>query len=169
MQRATGRERSMSISKISLRLGLAVAGCMLSGLISVASFGARLDDVVIDPEIAGPLSLEAGAWRTKTQQVFDPAERMLIRRMYMVWDPAPSRNLDFVWVANSIRDDREGKVNGEGRLIWRFKGKPAYDAASIFAEFRGAMKDGRAEGYGSYVDATGIAYKGEWKNGLTDG
>ena len=40
-------------------------------------------------------------------------------------------------------DDKEGKVNGAGRLIWRLQGKPAYDRASIFAEYRGAMKDGR--------------------------
>src|SRR5262249_28227036 len=127
------------------------------------------NDLVGDPVIAGPLWLEAGTWRTRTQQVFDPAERTLIRRMYVVWDPAPSRNLDFVWIADSLRDDREGKVNGQGRLIWRRRGKPASGPASIAAEFRGALKDGRPDGYGSYVETGGLAYRGEWKNGLMDG
>src|SRR5262249_52865716 len=127
------------------------------------------ESVVVDREIAGPPSAEPGEWRTRTQSVFDPAQRALLRRMYTVWDPAPSRNLDFVWIADSLADDQEGRVTGKGRLIWRFKGKPAYGPASIFAEFRGVMKDGRAEGYGSYRDATGLAYRGELKNGAMEG
>ncbi len=88
--------------------------------------------------------------------------------MYTVWDPMPSRELDFVWVPKSVRDDKEGKINGVGHLIWRLQGKPAYDHGSVFAEYRGAMQDGRAEGQGRYLDADGITYKGEWKNGLMD-
>jgi hypothetical protein len=149
--------------------GFGIVALALSALLSPHSFGAGRDDVVIDPDIAGPPAVETGAWRTRTQQVFDPADRTLARRMYTVWDAAPSRNLDFVWIAESLRDDKEGKVNGKGRLIWRLKGKPTYDPASIFAEFRGTMKDGRAEGQGRYFDTTGIAYKGEWKNGLMEG
>ena len=122
-----------------------------------------------DPKIAGRLSAETGAWRTKTQQVFDPVERTLIRRLYTVWDPEPSRDLDFVWVPDTLADDSEGAVNGQGRLIWRIKGKPAYDPASVFAEFRGSMKDGRADGRGRYFDRSGLAYEGEWKNGVMDG
>jgi hypothetical protein len=148
---------------------VALIGLTLTGWLSVASFGASRDDAVTDPEIAGPAAAETGVWRTKTQSVFDPSERTLVRRMYMVWDPAPSRDLDFVWIPNSFRDDTEGKVNGIGHMIWRLKGKPAYDRASIFAEYRGAMKDGRAEGQGRYFDATGISYKGEWQNGSMDG
>jgi hypothetical protein len=149
--------------------GLVAMGLALSGALTLGTFGAGRDDAAIDPEIAGPLLAEPGIWRTKTQQVFDPVERTLLRRMYMVWDTAPSRNLDFVWTPDVLRDDQEGKVNGQGRLIWRFKGKPAYDPASIYAEFRGVMKDGRPEGRGSYLDTTGIAYVGEWKNGVMEG
>lgn len=149
--------------------GLTVVGFTLTASLSVASFGASRDDVVLDPGIAGPPAVARGVWRTKTQTVFDSLARTLIRRMYTVWDPMPSRDLDFVWVPNSVRDDKEGKINGVGRLIWRLKGTPAYDRASVFAEYRGAMKDGRADGQGRYFDATGITYNGEWKNGSMDG
>ena len=81
----------------------------------------------------------------------------------------PERDLDFVWIPSALRDDEEGKVNGVGRLIWRVKGKPAYDPASIFAEYRGVMRDGRADGEGTYFDTTGMSYKGSWRDGLMDG
>src|SRR5216110_2140437 len=89
--------------------GLALIGCALAGPLSLGTFGAGRDDVAIDPEIAGPPLAEPGMWRTKTQQVFDAVERALIRRMYTVWDAAPTRNLDFVWTPESLRDDTEGK------------------------------------------------------------
>jgi hypothetical protein len=160
----------MSLEKVAGRLaGLLLVAFAISGFWSVASFSAGRDDVAIDPEIAGPPTVETGIWRTKTQSVFDSVERTLIRRMYTVWDTAPARNLDFVWIASSSHDDKDGKINGSGQLIWRQQGKPSYDRSAVFAEYDGAMKDGRAEGQGSYFDATGISYKGEWKNGLMDG
>ena len=72
----------------------------------------------------GPLPTENGAWRSKTQQMFDPVEKTLVRRLYTVWDPEPSRDLDFAWVPDTFADDREGVINGQGRLIWRLKGSP---------------------------------------------
>jgi hypothetical protein len=159
----------MHLKRVAASLSRLLLGSTIIGLLSVASFGAGRDDVAIDPEIAGPPMQEAGAWRTKTQSVFDPVERMLVRRMYTVWDTAPSRDLDFVWIADSVHDDQPGKVNGPGRLIWRAKGRPSYDRSAIFSEYRGAMKDGRAEGQGSYSDSTGITYAGGWKNGLMEG
>jgi hypothetical protein len=151
-------------------IGLAVVfGLALCAWLPAASYGASRDDVVIDPPIAGPPASEAGIWRSKTQSLFNPVVHTLIRREYMVWDPMPSRDLDFVWIPGSLRDDVAGKISGNGRLIWRLKGKPAYDKASIFAEYRGAMKDGRAEGEGRYVDSTGISYAGAWRGGLMEG
>jgi hypothetical protein len=150
-------------------VGLGLAALTLTGWLTAASFGAGGDGVVVDPPIAGPPMAEAGVWRTRTQSVFDPVARTLERRLYTVWDSAPSRDLDFAWIPASPRGDRAGKVNGVGRLTWRHKGKPAYDRAAIFAEYRGAMKDGRPEGRGSYVDVTGLSYDGEWKDGLMAG
>jgi hypothetical protein len=141
----------------------------LAGSLPAASFGASRDNVISNTDIAGPSASETGVWRTKTLSVFDPVERSLARRMYTVWDGVPALDLDFTWIPNSLADDVEGKITGTGRLIWRLKGKPAYDRASIFAEYRGGMKDGRAFGQGSYRDAAGLSYRGEWKNGSMDG
>lgn len=155
----------MDAKKLSVTLAVLVLGLTLPAAVLAAS----RDDAIVDPQIAGPPSVESGVWRTRTQPLFDPVTHTLIRRMYTVWDAMPSRNLDFVWIPKSVRDDKEGKINGVGRLIWRLKGKPAYDRSSIFAEYRGSMKDGRAEGRGHYSDATGISYEGDWRNGLMDG
>src|SRR5262249_14676113 len=149
--------------------GLGLIGLAVAGLMSLGALGAGQDDLAIDHDLAGPALGEVGTWRTKTQQVFDPLERALVRRIYTVWDSAPSHNFDFVWIADSLRDDVEGKVTGPGRLIWRIKGRPAYDPASLHSEFRGFMKDGRPDGHGSYRDATDLSYVGEWKNGVMEG
>jgi hypothetical protein len=159
------RSKKSVISWACLGLG----GLAFAGWLSTAGFSASSNGAIFDSEIAGPPSTETGVWRTKTQVLFDPVERTLVRRMYTVWDNAPSRDLDFVWVPDSPGDNRAGKINGAGRLIWRFKGRPAYDRASVFAEYRGMMKDGRADGRGTYFDVTGISYQGEWKNGLMEG
>ena len=145
-----------------------LAGFALTIWLSTAGAAGR-DIEVIDRDIVGPTTADAGVWRTRAQTLFDPAERILTRRMYTVWDPTPEREVDFVWIPHSVRDDTEGKINGIGHLIWRLRGKPAYDHSAVVAEYRGAMRDGRAEGLGSYVDADGISYEGEWKNGLMDG
>jgi hypothetical protein len=122
-----------------------------------------------EPAIMGPVWGEQGAWQTKIQQVFDPESRTLLRRMYSVWDPAPWRNLDFVWTPDKPAADRPGRISGTGHLVWRVRDKPSYDRSSVFAEYRGAIRNGRIEGHGSYLDATGLMYEGEWKGGLIHG
>src|SRR6187402_1005909 len=97
--------------------------CAVSGPLSGAAPEAGPEDVSSDSTIAGRLLAENGAWRSKTQQVFDPVEKSLVRRLYTVWDPEPSRDLDFAWVPDTFADDREGVINGQGRLIWRLKGQ----------------------------------------------
>jgi hypothetical protein len=149
-------------------VALPLAAVAFAGWLSSANAAGR-DDAIADREVAGPPAVEVGIWRTRAQAVFDPVERTLIRRLYTVWDPMPARNVDFVWIPRSVSDDRGGKINGVGRLIWRMQGKPAYDRTSILSEYRGAMKDGRAEGLGSYFDVTGLRYDGEWKKGLMEG
>ena len=119
--------------------------------------------------LAGRLPSEPGAWRSKTQQVFDPVARTLVRRSYTIWDPEPSRNSDFAWVPDVVEGERDGPVNGAGRLIWRIRGKPAYDPDAVFAEFQGVMKDGRPEGRGKYTEHTGLQYDGDWQNGTMEG
>ena len=134
-----------------------------------AALAAERNDGVGDPELAGAASVEPGAWRTKIQQVFDPATRTLSRRMYTIWDAEPSRDLDFIWTPDRLSDERPGRINGSGHLIWRIKGKPAYDPSSVFAEYRGTLREGRIEGRGIYLARSGLYYDGEWKAGRMDG
>ena len=110
-----------------------------------AALAAEQNDGIGDPELAGAASVDR-AWRTKIQQVFDPATRTLSRRMYTIWDAEPSRDLDFIWTPDRPSDERPGRINGSGHLIWRIKGKPAYDLSSVFAEHRGTVREGRIEG-----------------------
>jgi hypothetical protein len=142
--------------------------CASAGPVLAGTTNAGAEDVA-DASIVGRRLEETGAWRTKMQQLFDPKERTLVRRRHTVWDPEPSRNLDFVWVPDVGGEDAEGLVSGQGRLIWRIKGRPAYDPESIFAEFRGSMKDGREHGHGTYSDRGGLLYEGGWKNGVMEG
>ena len=136
-----------------------LAGFPLTIWLSTAGAAGRDIDVV-DRDIVGPLAADAGVWRTRAQTLFDPDQRTLTRRLYTVWDPTPRPPSRLCLIPHSVRDDREGKINGVGRLIWRLQGKPAYDRSAIVAEYRGAMREGRAEGLGSYVDADGISYEG---------
>jgi hypothetical protein len=136
---------------------------------SPAVLGAEGSQPTGDPEVAGPASAEQGAWRTKIQQIFDPATRTLSRRMYTIWDAGPSRDLDFVWTPDRPSADKPGRISGTGHLVWRIKGKPTYDRSSIFAAYRGTIRNGRIDGRGTYLDHTGLSYEGEWRNGLVQG
>jgi hypothetical protein len=90
---------------------------------------------------------ELGQWRTKTELVFDKSRHQLTRQAFTIWDPAPSRNLDFYWtsVASGSSDHSSNTpiVSGEGHLVWRTVWRtrdwPTYDPRSFFAEYRGAM------------------------------
>jgi hypothetical protein len=130
---------------------------------------AERSDVVSDPVIAGPAWTGPGAWRTEIEQVFDPATHTLMRRLYTFWDADPSRDFDFIWTPDNPATDKPGKINGDGLLVWRFKNRPSYDPDSVFAQYRGTVRDGRMEGHGAYLDHAGLLYEGEWQAGLPDG
>lgn len=160
----------MILNKVIRRfLGASVGTCALLARLADPALSMDRDDALTVPKLIASSSSENGIWRTRTQLVFDSTQHALMRRIYEVWDPAPSQNLDFFWMPDSLVKDTEGKVSGAGRLIWRFRGAPTYDRTSIFAEYRGLMKDGRPDGRGTYSDFSGIVYQGEWKNGLIDG
>jgi hypothetical protein len=73
-------------------------------------------DAARDPEIAGPAWGGKGAWRTRIQQVFDPATRILSRRLYTIWDPDPLRDLDFGWTPDNLAADKAGRIDGR---MWK--------------------------------------------------
>jgi len=154
------------IGRLVSRSAIALAIILAAG---PSALTAGRDDTVVDPEIAGPPRAEAGAWRSKVQQVFDPQTQTLSRRMYTIWDAEPSRDLDFIWTPDRPQADKEGRINGSGLLLWRIKGKPTYDPAAIVAQYRGTIRDGRIEGTGVYLDSSGLYYEGEWKAGLMHG
>ena len=76
---------------------------------------------ITDPAISGPVWDERDQWRTKIQQVFDVRTRILTRRFYQVWDPEPSRDLDFLWTPDWPDTDQPGRLNGSGHLVWRIR------------------------------------------------
>lgn len=119
--------------------------------------------------LAGPFFEATGQWRTKVQLVFEPTTRRLTRRTYTVWDASPSRDLDFTWQPADPRHDKAGRLDGQGHLVWRLRDMPAYDRASIVAEYSGTLRNGRMEGIGIYVDRAGFSYDGRWHDGLMDG
>jgi hypothetical protein len=121
------QQRSIFVVRLAL---LALAAMLATPGSIVAAAGQETRE----PEIAGPLPGERGAWRTRIQTVFDPATRKLSRRLYTVWDADPARDLDFTWLPDDSGAGRPGRINGTGLLIWRIRGKPAYDRSSIFAE-----------------------------------
>jgi hypothetical protein len=112
---------------------------------------------------------EVGRWRTKTELVFDRSTHQLVRKAFTIWDPAPSRNLDFLWTPSPDASSGEPIVAGEGHLVWRTRDRPSYDPRSFFSEYYGAMKDGRPDGRGWYKEINGVEYEGDWVGGLTHG
>ena len=112
---------------------------------------------------------EGGRWQTRSQFVFDPDTRSLIRRTYTAWNAWHPQALDFAWTPDTIAEDAPGRVRGPGRLTWRIEGRPAYDQASIFAEYAGDMTDGKPNGTGAYFDRSGTSYTGEWSEGQFEG
>jgi hypothetical protein len=155
-----------SLGRLCLISVLALA---TSGALCTNSLATDEDGTVTDPRIAGPSRTEQGQWRTKVQQVFDERTRELVRRTYTIWDPEPSRDLDFVWTPDEPAAEKSGRINGNGHLVWRIKGKPAYERSSVFAEYHGTLGRGRMEGPGAWLDETGLLYDGQWKNGLMHG
>ncbi|TDR94596.1 hypothetical protein [Enterovirga rhinocerotis] len=120
-------------------------------------------------QVAIRLPTEAGRWETRSQPIYDAHRQALSRRTYTVWNARPSLGLDFVWIPDREAAARPGRVSGQGRLVWRLAGKPSYDPSAFFAEYQGAMRDGRPEGHGMYRDRTGLTYEGPWLGGLPHG
>ena len=112
---------------------------------------------------------ETGQWRTKVQLVFDSKTQRIERRLYEFFDPAPARNLDVVWYPRDVGADRPGRIAGIGRLVWRQRGRPAWDPAGVVSVFTGEMRNGRPHGVGELVTNDGLIYKGGWQNGRPSG
>ena len=151
--------------QLHCRLSLALSGLFI--VLYSADLALGTPGLNLDPKISGPSRAEKGAWKTKSQSVFDPVTRSLSRRLYTVWDAEPSRDLDFSWTPDDLAKDKPGRISGTGHLVWQFRDKPNYDRASIRTEYRGELRDGRLNGHGVYLDYTGLLYEGEWHSGAS--
>jgi hypothetical protein len=112
-----------------------------------------------------------GAWREKTQVVWNRDAGALIRRNFRVWDPHPELNLDFLWEPRSSAgsEDPDGIVNGPGTLTWHAKDSPTYDRQFVHSVFKGVLRNGRPEGEGALLVRNGDYYTGQWVDGAMHG
>jgi len=111
-----------------------------------------------------------GAWSERVQVLYQPLTKSVVRTRLRVWDPEPSRNLDFVWEPD--RDavlGADGTINGSGTLTWRVRGSASYDPRTIYSTYTGAMKNGRPEGKGRLVLRSGEVLEGRFLAGVLNG
>ncbi len=121
---------------------------------------------------AAPLATpgaEPGALRTWVQLVWNPVTRRLDRLAFTAWDPIPSLGLELSWTPDDPAGNVAGPLNGRGTLSFRKPGAASYDRSAALAQYRGALRDGRADGQGEFLDATGFSYAGGWADGLMEG
>jgi hypothetical protein len=112
---------------------------------------------------------EQGAWHKQTQLIWDPASKQLERRTYELRDPLAELNLDFFWEPRRADRDEPGAISGEGVLTWRQAGSLRYGRETIVAQYRGALRNGRFEGKGTFVHRSTVRYDGDWARGAPDG
>jgi hypothetical protein len=146
-----------------------IAAVFLLVCFNAPAISQEKDRAISETVLGDDVGVELGKWRTKVQDVFDARSRTLVACQYSVFDPAPSRDLDFLWIPDDLTSDRSGPVSGRGRLVWRVKAMPAYDASAIYSTYVGEVRRGRPEGLGHYVNRDGLAYDGEWRNGRFEG
>lgn len=77
------------------------------------------------------------------------------------WNPNPQQEEVVLWTGPCP----EGPAEGEGLLIWRY----VEDSAQRAERYVGTMARGRMHGIGTYLDAEGDIYQGEWQEGREHG
>lgn len=112
---------------------------------------------------------EQGQFRTWVQLVWNPVTRRLERLSLTAWDPIPSLSLELQWLPDDPADNRAGPISGRGTLSFRKPAAASYDPSATLAQYRGVLRDGRAEGLGEFLDRTGFSYSGAWHLGLMEG
>lgn len=78
-----------------------------------------------------------------------------------VWNPNPQQEETVIWTGLCP----EGPATGEGLLAWRYieGGEPRGE------RYLGTMARGRMHGIGTYLDSAGETYQGEWQEGREEG
>src|ERR1043166_7366358 len=155
----------------SLRAAVSLIALGVLSVFAVHVGADPLSSVQVAPEPERPRMPEAarGAWRAQVQLVWNAASSRLDRRRYELFDPFADARFDIFWEAHDIQTDQPGRIAGTGVLTWRRAGALRYGSASIMAQYRGEMVDGRPQGRGTYIDRSGLRYDGEWATGLMEG
>lgn len=141
--------------------------CLAMGLLAVVG-PAWADDPAFTEPVPIGLPGAAGVLRGRTQVMFDPGTRALVRRWIQVWDAQPDRGRAFTWTPEQI-PPTGAAAQGKGQLTWREAGAPTYDPAAILSVYRGTLRAGRPEGDGSEIDRDGTRYAGQWRGGRPEG
>ena len=75
-----------------------------------------------------------------------------------VYNPMPQQEESIKWDGPC----NGGFADGSGILDWFIKGQ-------LQERYEGELKQGWADGQGTYTSKTGMRYKGSWKNSMQDG
>ena len=111
-----------------------------------------------------------GAWRERSQLVWDTKRENLVRRVLRVWDPHNDERLEFYWERDSgSLPTAVPIIAGSGKLTWRIKGTPRYDASGIVRTYVGELQNGRPHGKGRLEVRDGLMYQGDWRRGVMHG
>ncbi len=160
------------------RLGSAFLFIIAAGATATAPAAAterveRLDPPALDLDavVTGVAAMAPApsGWTRRTQLVWNEAKRDLERRAYEAWRGPAEAGLTFRWTPASLADDRSGRIEGRGAMVWSPPGVAALDADAALATYSGEMRDGRRDGWGVYRHVSGFAYKGEWRAGEMHG
>ena len=110
-----------------------------------------------------------GEWVVRTQLVWDASARSLARRELRAWRNIPGGELDFLWLPHTPGLPGHGRIEGEGRLVWRERDAATDDRDAVVGVYSGSLVDGKANGHGSYTHRSGFTYEGQWVDGLMHG
>ena len=75
----------------------------------------------------------------------------------LVWSAATQEGETASWSGACTN----GRTNGAGILVWRWKGRQA--------RYDGTMRDGKLDGHGTYFASNGLQYEGEWRDDQKNG
>jgi hypothetical protein len=121
--------------------------------------------------LCGSAEARCPAWSERSEVYYDQRTRTLERRYVRACiEREDFADLELSWFSDrdSLRRP-DGKVEGQGRLIWRRPGKAPYDARAIVSIYDGELERGRRHGTGRLETRFGTTYEGHWRDGLPGG
>ncbi len=144
---------------------------MCLGIFTHSVVGQEAGDVqVVGPEAATDAVVPRasfGQTRTLVQTFWNRKDSVLERHAFELFDPFADRAMDVFWEPRHAAD--MSRVDGDGVVTWREPDAPRYGRDGLVAQYSGTLKDGRAQGVGTFVNRDGLRYDGQWLAGLMDG